>query len=274
MVRISGTALAAAVATAVLTGMAATPGTATAGPVDPAGTCRPTADHPYPVVLLHGTMDDSSAWNVLSPSLTAAGYCVFAPSYGRDNSPLPYGGIAPIARAADEVAAYIDGVLAQTGATRVDIVGHSQGGTIAEYYAKNLGQARHVHTELLLAPGTHGTTLSGLVGLVDQVPPVRSAVDSAVLPAFCAACADLEVGSTFMNALDDGPIAQPGVRYAVLATRDDTTVTPAGPASFIFEPGVTNQFVQDLRPGSVAHQHMPLDATVDQWVLDQLGSGR
>ncbi|MCU1645975.1 MAG: lipase, partial [Nocardia sp.] len=153
MVRISGTALAAAVATAVLTGMAATPGTATAGPVDPAGTCRPTADHPYPVVLLHGTMDDSSAWNVLSPSLTAAGYCVFAPSYGRDSSPLPYGGIAPIARAADEVATYIDGVLAQTGATRVDIVGHSQGGTIAEYYAKNLGQARHVHTELLLAPG-------------------------------------------------------------------------------------------------------------------------
>ncbi|WP_157556538.1 hypothetical protein [Nocardia acidivorans] len=54
-----------------------------------------------------------------------------------------------------------------------------------------------------------------------------------------------------------GPITVPGIRYAVLATRDDTTNTPAGVASFTDEPGVDNEFIQDLRPGAVAHTIAP-----------------
>lgn len=264
--RLFARAALAAVTVAAGIGMAATP--AQAAPATAA--CSPSAAHPYPVVLLHGTMDDATAWNVLAPRLTAAGYCVFAPTYGAGSGFLPYGGVAPTERSAAEVVAFIDNVLATTGATRVDIVGHSQGGTIAEYYAKNLGHASKVRTELLLSPTTHGTDLLGLVGLVSGAPAVRDAIDTAVLPTFCAACADQEVGSNFIRALNSGPIAQPNIRYAVLATRDDTTSTPAGAASFIEEPGVTNQFVQELSPGAVTHKAMSSDPVVTQWILDQL----
>ncbi|MFF2557903.1 esterase/lipase family protein [Nocardia sp. NPDC058058] len=234
--------------------------------------CRPTAAHPYPVVLLHGTADDATAWNVLGPRLTAAGYCVFAPSYGKGSPLIPFGGVAAVRGSADEMAAYIDGVLATTGASRVDIVGHSQGGTIAEYYAKNLGRAANVRAELLLSPVSHGTTLGGVTELADQVPALHDAADRFVLPVVCAACADLEVGSDLTRALNDGPIAQPGVRYAVLATRDDTISTPAGAASFLVEPGVRNEFVQDLSPGVVTHKDMPRNDTVIAWVSAQLAA--
>ncbi|NNH74829.1 alpha/beta fold hydrolase [Nocardia uniformis] len=234
--------------------------------------CRPAADRPRPVVLIHGTMDDATAWDVLYPKLIAAGYCAYALTYGAGGGFLPLGGVAPVDRSATEIAAFIDQVLAVTGADRVELVGHSQGGLIAEYYAKNLGGAAKVHSEILLAPTTHGTDLLGLVGLLDGVPAVRDVIDTAVLPTFCAACADQEVGSNFIRALNSGPIAQPNVRYAVLATRDDMTNTPAGAASFIEEPGVVNQFVQDLRPGYVTHKDMPRDPVVNQWILEQLGS--
>ncbi|WP_067700897.1 esterase/lipase family protein [Nocardia jejuensis] len=255
----------------------AAPGVAPVGTRSPATaitdppSCHPSRTHPRPVVLLHGTMDDATAWQVLAPRLTESGYCVYAPTYGF-GAIVPAGGLAPVARSAVEVSEYMDRVLAVTGADRVDIVGHSQGGTIAEYVAKNLGRASLVHKEILLAPVTHGTDLMGLVDLSSQVPPLRTAVDSAVLPLVCAACADLETDSRFVQELTAGPIAQPGVRYSVLATHDDTTSTPAGSASFIEEPGVTNLFVQDLRPGSVTHKGLPADAAVIDWIAARLDS--
>src|SRR5215813_14243503 len=45
--------------------------------------CKPTAAHPYPVVLVHGTfanMDDD--WQTASPVLVNHGYCVFAFNFG------------------------------------------------------------------------------------------------------------------------------------------------------------------------------------------------
>ncbi|MFC9894597.1 esterase/lipase family protein [Nocardia sp. NPDC127579] len=235
--------------------------------------CTPPPHHPYPVVLLHGTMDDSSAWNILSSKLIADGYCVYTPTYGQYPTPIPVGaGVAPIAESAVDVAAYIARVLAVTGAARVDIVGHSQGGTIAEYYAKNLGQAGKVRLQILLAVASHGTDLVGAVEVANQVPALHGIVNQQVLPLFCPACLDLQRGSGFIRALSDGRIAQPGVRYAILATRDDVVVTPAGTASFIDEPGVSNQFVQDLSPVRVTHREMPSNPVVMKWVAAQLSS--
>ena len=41
--------------------------------------CKPSASHPDPVVLVHGTFADmSDSWQALSPLLYDNGYCVFA----------------------------------------------------------------------------------------------------------------------------------------------------------------------------------------------------
>lgn len=258
-------------AAALLAAFVAGAPVASASAPESATGCRVSAQHPNPVVLLHGTADSARSWDAMARALTARGRCVVAPDYGADTATLPLGnGIAPVTKSVEEVAALLDGILRSTGATQVDIVGHSQGGTIAEYYAKNMGRSANVRAMVLLAPVTHGTTLDGLVDFADW-SGVRPVVDAAMRRFVCPACADLEVGSAFVTALNTGPIAQPGIAYAVLATREDTTATPAGAASFIAEPGVSNRFVQELDPGSrVSHSDLPRDPAATAWVLDQL----
>ncbi len=265
-------ALAAALlATVVLAG--ALSGTAHAGQTQlPANPDCHSASHPNPVVLLHGTMDSDRVWDALTPLLSTNGYCVYSLNYGDGpRTPLLGYGIGPVARSVDQVAGFIEQVLRRTGAPQVDLVGHSEGGVIAEYYTKNLGRAAQVHAAIMLAPPTYGTTFNGLVTLADHSRAVRETVDAAVGNVICPACADMTANSAFITALDTGPIAHTGVRYAVLATRYDTVVTPAGPVSFIAEPGVTNQYIQDLCPTSkTTHQQLPRDPIAMHWVLTQL----
>ncbi len=61
-------------------------------------------------------------------------------------------------------------MLAATGAKKVDLVGHSQGGMMPRYYIKNLGGASKVDTLVGLAPSNHGTTLEGLFTLAGYFP--------------------------------------------------------------------------------------------------------
>ena len=70
------------------------------------------------------------------PDLAAihdAGYCVFALNYG------DVFGIAPMEDSAGQLATFVDGVLAATGAAKVDIVGHSEGGLMPRWYLRFLG---------------------------------------------------------------------------------------------------------------------------------------
>jgi triacylglycerol esterase/lipase EstA (alpha/beta hydrolase family) len=44
--------------------------------------CRPSARHPHPVVLVHGTAENRyTTWSELAPRLAHDGYCVFALNY-------------------------------------------------------------------------------------------------------------------------------------------------------------------------------------------------
>src|SRR5579875_2933861 len=128
--------------------------------------CKPSAAHPYPVVLVHATLaDEADNWVTLSPLLADNGYCVYAFNYGETQLSLGgrIDGLGHIAHSAEELAAFVNKVLAITGASQVDLVGHSQGGMMPNYYIHFLGGPSKVHTFVALAPSNHGTTSGGLV---------------------------------------------------------------------------------------------------------------
>ena len=129
--------------------------------------CRPSALHPNPVVLVHGLGATMAAnWGYLSPKLAAEGYCVFALTYGIDEAlPFPFnqmGGVRPIEESAAELAAFVQRVLDATGAARVDIVGHSEGSLMPNHYVKFLGGSAFVDKYVALTPLWRGTQFFGL----------------------------------------------------------------------------------------------------------------
>ena len=122
--------------------------------------CRPSAAHPYPVVLVHGTFGNmTDSWQALSPLLANNGYCVFALDYGGSpGNQIQATGDIPTS--ATQLGAFVGRVLDATGATKVDVVGHSQGGMMPRWYIKFLGGDQTVHELVGLAPSNHGTTLA------------------------------------------------------------------------------------------------------------------
>lgn len=201
--------------------------------------CRPSAEHPYPVVLVHGTFGNmTDSWQSLSPLLANSGYCVFALDYGGSPGNL-FQGYGDIPASAGQLAAFVDRVLAATGAPKVDIVGHSQGGMMPRYFIRNLGGAPKVHELVGLAPSNHGTTLWGLLNLLQAYPG-----GNRFLTSLCVACVQQTAGSDFMNALNANGDTVPGVHYTVISTRYDWAVTPLE-STFLHGPNATNIIVQD-----------------------------
>jgi pimeloyl-ACP methyl ester carboxylesterase len=177
--------------------------------------CQPTAAHPYPVVLVNGTfanMDDN--WQAASPILYNHGYCVFAFNYGGASATSPIQGTGDIAASAATLSSFVNQVLDDTGASKVDLVGHSQGGMMPRYYINFLGGASKVSTFVALAPSNYGTTLDGLTTLAGYLG-ATSLINSG-LAAVCAACVQQEQGSAFLANLN----ATPTVPV------DDEVVTP------------------------------------------------
>ncbi|MGW3077666.1 esterase/lipase family protein [Kitasatospora sp. NPDC001132] len=217
-------------------------------------TCRPSAAHPDPVVLVHGTFANRyENWLALSPLLKSLGYCVFALDYGTvpgvtssgSGLLLPIGGLGPVPESADQLARFVDLVRNATGAAKVDIVGHSQGGMMPNYYLKFLGGGSKVGKMVGLAPSNHGTTLDGIVNLTSFFPGVTDLVYS-----LCQACRDQAVGSDFNRLMASRPDTVPGVSYTVVSTVFDLVVTP-WQTQFLNGPDVDNQVVQAHCPVSL-----------------------
>src|SRR3954447_10390028 len=135
--------------------------------------CKPSVAHPRPVVLVHGTFADmSDSWQALSPLLKDNGWCVFALNYGSYEGSGAIGVYATgdIRDSAQELSAFVDEVLSATGASQVDLVGHSQGGMMPPYYLGFPGGAEKVNALVGLSPSNHGTTLDGLFTLAGFLP--------------------------------------------------------------------------------------------------------
>ncbi|HEY8547330.1 MAG TPA: alpha/beta fold hydrolase [Acidimicrobiales bacterium] len=232
--------------------------------------CRPSAEHPRPVVLLHGLGAPAyEHMSYLAEHLADRGWCAYYETYGQGSPLFLNGGLRPIAESAQEVAAHIDDVLAATGADEVDLVGHSEGGFLTLYIPKVLGYGDRVHRVFALAPPTHGTTYAGVYGLADAMG-LRDVVDLIARLAGCGACVDLVIGGPAVRTLTTGPIAVPGVDYTIVASRFDVLVTPTDTA-FVPEPGVDNRYVQDDCPNDpVGHLGIATDPTVAQLMVNTL----
>ncbi|MEV0775390.1 esterase/lipase family protein [Streptomyces sp. NPDC050433] len=203
--------------------------------------CKPSTAHPRPVVLVHGTFANSvDNWLGLAPYLVNRGYCVFSLDYGQLPGVPFFNGLGPIDKSAEQLSAYVDRVLAATGTSKVDIVGHSQGGMMPRYYLKFLGGAPKVNALVGLAPSNDGTTLLGLTKLLPHFPGAED-----LLTEKTPALADQIAGSAFLTKLNAGGDTVPGVKYTVIATRYDQVVTPYH-SQFLSGPGVRNVTLQDL----------------------------
>ena len=215
--------------------------------------CKPPARHPYPIVIVHGTLGNMSVlWDTVAPAAERLHYCVFALDYGNNAT-------GDIPTSARQLQTFINHVLAATGAKKVTIVGHSQGGMMPRYYIKFLGGASKVDDLVGFSPSNHGTTNpaappGGLLG--------------------CPACAQQVAGSSFMQHLNAGDQTPPPVDYTVIETKYDEVVTPYQ-SEFLPKTAdgrVTNVLLQDRCPDDmVEHNFFPEDKVAVQLMLNAFG---
>lgn len=213
--------------------------------------CRPTKARPKPVVLVHGTFGDSrNGLQRLSWRLRTAGYCVFAIDYGNRAT-------GPIQDSAAQLSTFVDKVLRATGAAKVSMVGHSQGGMMPRYYIKFLGGARKVDDLVGLAPSNHGTR-----------NPLLLLPGAGVT---CRACLQQKTGSAFLRRLNAGDETPGPVSYTNIVTRYDQVVLPYT-SGYLRGRRTTNITLQDKCRLDVSdHLLIPSDGPAIRLTLNALG---
>jgi triacylglycerol lipase len=228
------------------------------------------------VILVHGLLANQTVnWQTISPILANNGYCVFSLTYGTlSNVSTPVyqpGGLDRMEDSAQQLAGFVDGVLRATHAAKVDIVGHSEGSLMPNWYVKYLGGAAKVKQYVGITPLWHGTNLAGLATLSQiatalGVPPeLYSLFDTE-----CQSCRQFLKGSDFITAMRAGGIAAPGVTYTNLITRNDELVVPYT-SGIEVGPRITNIIVQDqCILDQAEHVSMMADPIVAQDVLNAL----
>lgn len=207
--------------------------------------CQPSPEHPRPVILVHGTGGAKTTnWGAYVPMLRNRGYCVFALTYGAlPGLPWPFTAIGGMDRqevSAAQLARFVDKVRASTGASTVDLVGHSQGTYMPTYYLKYLGGADKVTNYVSLAPLWRGTGDIGPMG--------KMFGEMNVPMPMCVGCGGMLPGSAMNKKIWAGgsPYVK-GVAYTNIATRYDEAVMPytAGLVPGRAGEKVTNIVVQD-----------------------------
>jgi triacylglycerol lipase len=231
--------------------------------------CRPTRKHPRPVVLVHGLMGNRSTnWQTYAPLLANEGYCVFSLTYG--DKPVPsqgtFGGLAAMQKSAEELKAFVAKVLAATGAGEVDIVGHSEGTLMPNYYVKFLGGAEFVKRYVSIAPLWHGTQAAVLASVASS-----TGQDPEAFTPICTACAQFAPDSKFMQKMRSGGVVVPGVEYTNIVTRYDQLVIPYTSG---IQQGMRNIVLQDgCETDASEHFQIVSDRRVSVMVLNELQPG-
>lgn len=234
---------------------------------------RPPIHRPYPVVLIHGTISSKNVWQNLVLRLRADDFVVFCPDYGVH-------GTQDIPTSANDVGAYIEQVLAATGAPQVDIVGHSQGGLLARYWINELDGEDYVHHLISLGSPHHGTSLLGLLGGLLTSETTQRMAASTVRKIMGPAGMQQVVGSPLLETLKASEDTRPDILYTSYATLNDTTIVPHDQAFLKGEglrtdgsPRVKNLYLQDVGIQRCRHEELPTSSRVQEIVHQTLLDG-
>ncbi len=210
--------------------------------------CKPKAGQ-RPVVLVHGTWENAyDNFANISPDLTKAGYCTYTLNFGI--LPIQSGGgvislipgaygVGDIPTSAGQLSTFVDKVLSKTGASKVDIVGHSQGGLLARYYLKLKGGASKVQKVITLGATNHGTTLDGIGALGRAINNLGLDILGPVGLGIGISGVQQVVGSDVVNEVNAGGDTLPGIDYTIIRTLRDEVTTPSESTFLKAGPGAT-----------------------------------
>ncbi|MFC9330680.1 esterase/lipase family protein [Kitasatospora sp. NPDC057015] len=154
-----------------------------------------------PVVFVHGFSGSSSNWTTAEAVFQAGGYG------GGELFAFDYDWTQSNKTSAANLAAYVKQVLARTGAKQVDIVNHSMGGLVSDWYVKQLGGQPSVRRLASIAGANHGTTYA-----------------SACL--VYASCVEMYPGSAFLATVTSGDETPGGTGYATWYSPCDGVILP------------------------------------------------
>ena len=248
------------------------PGTKVPGTND--FTCTPRKGT-HPVVLIPGTTEDAfTTWSYYGPRMQAAGLCVYTFNYNPMTHPLveAVSTTGNIYSTAAFMAHFVDKVLKSTGADKVDLVGHSQGGgPLPRAYIKYYGGDKKVNHLIGIVPSNKGTSILGMERFLNEPGTPANTIMSAGARYRNLESAPQQLqGSTFLKDLNAGGMTAPGVKYTVIATRFDNRVFPWTNA-LIPESGAKNIVIQDVCPlDHSAHTNITYDPMTYQVVANAL----
>jgi triacylglycerol esterase/lipase EstA (alpha/beta hydrolase family) len=207
-----------------------------------------------PVIVVNGLFGVGFAYEPLVARLRADGYQVW-------DFELPTLGTQDIHRSAQALDAFADGVRAQTGAARVDLVGHSEGGLVSRTYVKYYGGAAEVDSLITLGTPNYGTVAANIA----RVFTLGTCVG-------ITACEQMTIGSSFLADLNAGDDSIGNVVYTNIATVFDELVQPYTNSFLNAADGnITNKSLQSqcwLRV--VGHLGLIVDGAVYSGVQDAL----
>lgn len=195
-----------------------------------------------PVIVVGGLIGISIAYEPIAARLRADGFRVSIYQ-------LPGLGFGDIRESARALASYVDQIRAATGAAKVDLVTHSEGGLVSRWYVKFLGGTSKVDHYISLGSPQQGTYVANILQFVGL--------------GSCAgivACQQMSIGSDFLTGLNGGDDTPGAVRWTTVRTWQDELVRPVDNAALA--DGATNVLIQSWCPlRVVGHLGLVLDGT-------------
>lgn len=165
-----------------------------------------------PVILVHGWLGADWNWTAYRSWFASDGWSrvyVFGYDWGQSNVTTAY-----------QLRDKVNQVLAETGASKVDIVSHSMGGLSSRYYVKHLGGQSKVDDWVSIGGPNHGT--------------------NAAYACWTTSCGEMRYNSWLLNDLNSGDETPGPVHYGTFRSWCDEVINPD---SSVILSGATNREV-------------------------------